>query len=285
MENGSGSRRFSFILNRKVHSQLPGDAIRAMADILERLAGPIGSSFVLLVAGLALVRFSKGKKVARFGWVLTLAGITLLYACSIPAVSSRLVYSLESRYCRPQAADPVSLDVVVILGGGCRPSGGLRDLPEATEMTYSRVFNGVRIFRQSGAHVLALCGGKSIRSGETEAEIMKSIAVDLGVSQTGLLLETRSSNTMENAVELAKLLPPDREGRIGLVTSALHMRRAMNVFRKCFPERIIVPLAANYYYTPAARHPKSFIPSANALLLSTYAIHEYLGLFWYVLRY
>jgi uncharacterized SAM-binding protein YcdF (DUF218 family) len=176
------------------------------------------------------------------------------------------------------------LDIVAILGGGMYAPGGFREYPEASGITYSRMFNGVRIFKRSGAETLALCGG-SEPGVESEAEVMAALASELGVPESRIITETESRNTMENGAGLAKLLPSAQARRIGLVTSALHMPRSVKVFRKQFPNDTIVPVPVNYIYPPHWRNPKSYVPSPDTLARSNYAIHEWIGMIWYVIRY
>jgi uncharacterized SAM-binding protein YcdF (DUF218 family) len=90
---------------------------------------------------------------------------------------------------------------------------------------------------------------------------------------------------MENASELAKLLSSTEKRRIGLVTSALHILRSEKAFRKQFPNDTIVPIPVNYIYSPDQHNLRSFVPSADALSTSNYALHEWIGIIWYFMRY
>jgi len=164
-------------------------------------------------------------------------------------------------------------------------SGGFREYPEVGGITYSRLFNGIRIFKQSGARTLALCGGSLIPNTESEAEVMKALALELGIEENKIITETESHNTMENAAELAKLLSSTEKRRIGLVTSALHILRSEKAFRKQFPNDTIVPIPVNYIYSPDQHNLRSFVPSADAFATSNYALHEWIGIIWYFMRY
>ena len=73
--------------------------------------------------------------------------------------------------------------------------------------------------------------------------------------------------------------------QIGLVTSALHMLRFEKTFKKQFPNGIIVPIPVNYIYSPEWYYLKHWIPSAKTLLNSNYAIHEWIGIVYYSIRY
>ena len=209
----------------------------------------------------------------------------ILFLFSIKPVSNLLVYSLECQYQLPSDEIMSNLDVVVILSGGMYMSGGFREYPELGGVTYSRLFNGIRIFKQSGARTLALCGGSLIPNTESEAEVMKALALELGIEENKIITETESHNTMENAVELAKLLSSTEKRRIGLVTSALHILRSEKAFRKQFPHDTIVPIPVNYIFSPDRYNLGSFVPSADAFATSNNAIHEWIGIIWYFMRY
>jgi uncharacterized SAM-binding protein YcdF (DUF218 family) len=256
-----------------------------MIELLKSLATPIVWVLVLMALGLILTIRSPKKRRFKLGKYALFTGMCILFLFSIEPVSNWLVYSLECRYKMPSDEVLSDLDIVVILGGGMSAPGGFREHGEASGFTYARLFSGVGVFRRSGAETLALCGGCPRRSDESEAEVMKALATDLGVRESEIITETRSRNTMENAAELAILLSSTKGKRIGLVTSALHMLRSENVFRKQFPNDTIVPIPVNYVYCPDWRGLRGLIPSSGALSESNYAIHEWLGMVWYLIRY
>ncbi|MFZ2146131.1 MAG: YdcF family protein [Sedimentisphaerales bacterium] len=256
-----------------------------MTELLKSIASPI--VWVLALMFLSLILTRRLPKTLRYKlgrWSLFL-GMCILFLFSIEPISNLLVYSLEYQYKLPSDEILSNLDVVVILGGGMRTSGGFRKYPEARGVTYSRLFNGIRIFKQSGARTLVLCGGSPIQSNESEAEVMEALALELGVQQSKIITETKSRNTMENAAELAKLLSSTEKRRIGLVTSALHILRSEKAFRKQLPNDTIVPIPVNYIYSPDRHNLRSFVPSTDVFLMSDFAIHEWIGIIWYFTRY
>lgn len=249
------------------------------------MATPIGWVLCLIVLGLTLGRRQERKRLCFFGRFLIIAAALVLYLFSIPAISDRLLYSLESQYRQPDVEALSSLDLVVVLGAGYHPSGGFRESAEPSGLGYARVFGGVKAFKKSGAGALAFCEGWRDDARESGAEVMKAFAIELGVQEDKIITEDKSHNTMENTTELKKLLAPKEQRNIGLVTSALHMPRSERVFRQVFPGDTIVPIPAGYLYTPQTRFLKSIIPSAIALETSTKAIHEWIGMLWYTIRY
>ena len=103
---------------------------------------------------------------------------------------------------------------------------------------------------------------------------------DFGVSARWV--ESDSINTDQNAYLSAQLLRKENIQRILLVTDAIHMPRARLAFEHAGLQVIPAPsifLASDHY------HFAHVIPNAQSLKNSHYAIHEWLGLLAYRLRY
>jgi len=256
-----------------------------MYELIESMATPIMWVLVLLVLGLILRLRPQKKRLCFCGQFLIIAAGLVLYFFSIPVISDRLLYSLESQYPSPDVTDLSNLDIIVVLGGGYYPSGGFRASGEPSGLAYARVFGGVKAFKNSGAGKLAFCEGWRDDAHESGAEVMKAFAIELGVNEDKIITEDKSQNTMENCTELKRLLDPKKQRNIGLVTSAWHMLRSERVFRQVFPKDKIVPIPVGYLYTPEKEFLKRMIPSAKALQTSTEAVHEWIGLLWYKIRY
>jgi len=253
--------------------------------ILKSFATPIIWVLTFLALGLILSKSDRRKILSRIGWWAVLVGTLMLLVFSLWPVAHMLVYSLEYRHSSPSSEVVETLNVIVVLGAASYPSGGLRAEAELSGIGYSRLYKGVSMFRRSGASVLALCGCGLGGDTESDAEVMKTVAINLGIPEDRILIETKSRTTMENAIRLAELLPRGQIWRIGLVTSATHMLRAEKVFSRQFPEHVIVPIPTNYRYDQAAWSAKHAIPSVRAIEQSTVALHEWVGILWYSLRY
>ncbi|WP_139113609.1 YdcF family protein, partial [Acidithiobacillus thiooxidans] len=91
--------------------------------------------------------------------------------------------------------------------------------------------------------------------------------------------ETHSYNTAANAADSRTLLAEHHIQKIYLVTSALHMPRAVAWFRLSHLEVIPVPTD---YRLNQVRELKldSWLPRAIFMEISSEACHEYLGLLW-----
>lgn len=254
--------------------------------IIKSTANPIIWFFFFLALGLVLTRkIRKETGIKKVGWYSLITATLILYLLSTTPIPNLLIRLLECRYSPPSEEVLANLDVVVILGGGAFSTGSGKP-SEASGYTYSRVFNGVDIFKRSTAKKLVLSGASPRIGGENEAEVMKKLAVNLGVPEDKIIVEGRSRNTMGHVIELAKMFPPEKKARIGIVTSALHMLRSQRTFRKRFSSDCLVPLPVGYISSPPSKFElDDFIPSADVLVTATRAIHEWIGIVWYGLRY
>ena len=104
----------------------------------------------------------------------------------------------------------------------------------------------------------------------------------LGVPDSAISLEGRSRNTTENARETVKLIRAIEARRVLLVTSAMHMPRALSIFQRTFRDSgvTVLPASTDVEGLPGTLHPLGrWLPDADSLALSTRALKEYIGLF------
>jgi len=114
-------------------------------------------------------------------------------------------------------------DALVVLG--CRLAAEGR----ASERLRRRVARAVELYRAGAAPLLLMSGGGA--GPVTEAEIMRDLAMAAGVPETALLCEPDSRNTVENAINTARLLVECGLRRVILVSDRTHLPRAALLFR------------------------------------------------------
>lgn len=245
--------------------------------LLSQLAYPLGLSIALGL--LAFLLLSVGR--LRSGLLVLALGILWLTPWSLPVVSDALRLSLESRFAREPASALPQTDAIVVLGGGI--SGGPRDWPDPDlGPAADRVWHAARLFHAGKAPRMIVSGGSMPWAGErrSEAEAMQRFLADLGVPSGAVLLEGRSRNTHENAVYTAQILREQGLGKVLLVTSALHMPRALATFQAAGVDGVAAP--TDFEVMPEPDHLMRWLPDAEALSASTRALKEYLG--WWVYR-
>ena len=101
---------------------------------------------------------------------------------------------------------------------------------------------------------ILLCGGALHGDSCREAEQMHQAALELGVAEGDVIMETSSQNTIENIlfalIELQRAFCLNNIRRVLLVTTAYHMRRSLSLARYLFPQHIVVlPCPANDTHT------------------------------------
>lgn len=244
--------------------------------LLSQLAYPLGLS--LLLGVIAWVLLLRGRR--RLGLLLLGLGILWLGFWSMPIVSDRLRLSLEGRFLQSPVAALPAADAIVVLGGSVR--GGPLDWPYPDLVRGAdRVWHAARLYHAGKAPRLILSGGAMGWVGErrSEAEAMRAFLSDLGVPSEALLIEWRSRNTRENALETAEIMAREGIAQILLVTSALHMPRALATFRAVGIAAVAAP--TDFEVMPEPAHPLRWLPDAESLSDSSRALKEYLGLWVY----
>ena len=126
---------------------------------------------------------------------------------------------------------------------------------------------------------ILVSGGKVwVKSGPSEAEIMAEVLKQWGVPQSDIIIEDQSRNTKENAQFCSHILLNNHWDSFYLVTSEVHLKRALKNFQFFLPEASIIPISA---HPPFDRTPiifSDFLPSLQAFSAIAQIIHEYLGL-------
>ena len=202
---------------------------------------------------------------------------------SAPAIVNPLVAALEGRH--PAGTECPSGTPVIVLGGGV--DSRVRDAEEYERMrpaTLARTAAAERIARDEPGVTLVLSGGGlgGDASRVPEAAVMARLLESRGADPGTLVTETGSGDTAGNAREVARLLAArGASGEARLVTSALHMARALATFRTAGVDVCPVPVA------PIAIEdvpPWALMPQTTALVKFDRLLHELLALVAYRLR-
>ena len=233
----------------------------------------------LVILGLAGWRISR--RFPKTGRVTICLSIALLVVLSTEAGSRLLVKPLEARSL--PVIDPVNsgAQAIVVLGGGrlyAAPEDNGHDQPSSEVL--ARLRHAARLQRATGLPIL-ITGGAPDSSGESEAAVMKrSLEEDFRAKVTWI--EDSSKTTAENARFSLKQLEKSQIKRILLVTDAIHMARSQETFRRVGFD--VVPAATAFRSTKSPTM-GDWIPTGKDLRYSHYALHEWIGLVWYRIRY
>jgi len=231
-------------------------------------------TLVALALGLQLV-----KRLPRLRRGLLIAALAALWLFSTGAVSTVLANLLESRHPRP-ARLARAPGAIVMLSGQIDDG---RVTPSYYELTESsdRFVETLRLAHRYPQARVLLSGGSGalVQAGrQSEARVLARLSREIGLAPSRLLIDDRSRNTRENAVESKRLLEQSHiKGPVLLVTSAMHMPRSVGCFEKV--GQPVVPWPVDYQ-----RHGfglGAFIPKVDPLARSRSVLHELAGLLAY----
>lgn len=245
--------------------------------IATALVLPLNLAILLGLVALVFARQRRGVAAAACG----LLALGILVSASSPVVSDALVSSLERDYPPADPASSPTAGAIVILGGTLAGSVPPRQGPELVDSS-DRILHAARLFRAGKAPLVVPSGGQLPWSdaGRTEAAEIAEFLVEWGVPREAILLETKARTTSENAVETTKLLRARGVKRVLLVTSSLHMRRALASFEAEGLEAVPSPCDA-LVARSKTRDALDWIPRPDALDRTHRALKELLGLAFY----
>lgn len=242
-----------------------------MSAVAAWLSQPLHASAVALAVA-ALVWLLHWR---RSAFALGAAAVAWSLLWSLPAAAGALRDSLQASYLGQSAEGLPQADVIVLLGGGIgRVSGFAGGDADAPELAGNRVAAAARAWHAGRAPAILVSGGPSASTrGVSEARIMADALVELGVPADALVLEDLSADTRGNAERSARIAAERGWKRAILVTSALHMPRALQWF-----ERAGLPALPLAPEPPPTAAGEPWSPSQRALDDSAQALREYAGL-------
>lgn len=269
------------------------------------LLDPAALLFLASIAvGLVLVKSSRnslrkrarlkrsGRKRTLFGRrdvvsfrALVILGVWfLLYAiASAPIFVNPQVNFLEKQHVREEAC--ASSSHVVLLSGGV--SSRARSEEQFDRMSYAtfvRASEAYKIISEEPNTKLIVSGGKLFHV--AEARVIGNYLKSLGVSEDRIILEDQSRNTYENAVNVALILADENvQGPVRLVSSAMHMHRAMGTFDKALlgTDTTMCPVSVDFLGLPEIQF-YGWVPQITALKKFDHLIHEVVALLIYRLK-
>src|SRR5215471_21520973 len=212
-----------------------------------------------------------------------LAIVAVLYiAASIYAVPNVVARLTLERGFRPFAAGDVrkARTAVVVLAGGVRTVRGWdhSPIPGAGFDTLERVLEAARVYHLIEPEWVISTGGTIDPHQLPEAPVIRDLLVRQGVPAERILIETRSQTTRDEAVLVEKIVRENHTEQVVLVTSWVHMRRALAAFRAVGVDPI--PAIAP---EPSADSPvvERLVPKPIGLERSRAVAHELAGILYY----
>jgi uncharacterized SAM-binding protein YcdF (DUF218 family) len=221
---------------------------------LPRLLMPAGALWLILSA-LACWQLSRDERVGRW-----LAAVSLLFwASHNNVIATSCVGMLEAGYAWPD--EGVKLDAMLVLGGGTS------EAPHGVQVSSSgdRIVTAARLYHRGVAPRIVV-GGRAVgalsssgRKRELGADARR-LLVELGVPDEAVVVHHGGRNTREEVAALSDLVSERGWKRVGLLTSAWHLPRAMRNAERAGLDAIPVP--ADFRGQPTAWNVVEILPSA-----------------------
>ncbi|OWT70118.1 MULTISPECIES: YdcF family protein [unclassified Achromobacter] len=250
-----------------------------IASLLANLIIPLNLCLTLVALGLVLALF----RLRVTGAVLAVVGLAWALAWSLPVTSLWLGGALERQYPYRIPAELPMADAIVVLGGNTANSRPNWFLPFDRDTAVTRLQTATQLYLAGRAPKIVLSGG-ALSGDVSEAQGMAHALRQAGIPERALILENFSRTTYENATLTEDELRDHHLGTVLLVTSALHMPRAMAAFRKQGVTAIAAP-SLPQIVVPTTQPPMDlWLPDMRTFEASRSIIKEYSGLFVYWLR-
>ena len=247
-----------------------------LSRLIWNLVEPGNLLIVLLVAGIALCWAGRD----RIGRPLVIGSAAAMVVLLLLPVGEWLAMPLEARF--PRLPLPRHVDEILVLGNGLDPEiyesrGAVGENPGP-----QRLMAGVALARRFPQAKLVFSGGSGKPfGGDSEANVARGVFAELGVPAGQIVLEVNSRTTWENLLFTKQLVRPKAGETWILVTSAVHLPRAMAVARHLGWKMIPWPSS---YISPARADIFASSGYAGSVDSLEGALHEWMGLAAYRLE-
>jgi len=218
---------------------------------------PLSIGLILGIVSIGYLYKNRIKR-AKFFLIISVVWISIV---SYPPFAYGVMKPLESRYSKLTDI-PKNVKYILLLGGDKR----------------CRAWEAVRLY-QNIPDAKIITSGYSAGSKDLGAEATARFLIHFGgVKKEDIILQQEPTDTAQEAIEIKKRL---KDKPFFLVTSAYHMPRAMEIFKK---EGLSPIPAPTDYKVLDSKYIYLHVPKGKYLLITEQAWHEYLGLLWLKLK-
>ena len=248
----------------------------SLVALIKAIILPPTLNFITIVIGILFL--NKNKILSRL--FIYFGSLSLMLFCFAP-FSDFLLKGLEKYPAiRPPVVNQNEQAIVVLSVGSysyAQEYAKDTDGPVALQRNQYAAY----LHKQTGLPILVTGGGLKLVD-NTEASVMTDTLMN-SFNVSVRWQEDKARNTAENAMYSANILKENNINSIYLVTHAWHMPRSVMMFER---EGIKVTPAPTVFTSNDGNSDVSdYIPSATALYETRIALHEYIGILWYKIRY
>jgi len=246
-----------------------------MRDFVSLMINPVVILYLLLLTGISLYLL----KQKRPGRIFIVSAGLWFFFITTPFLPKFMIKSLENKYSQISDSSINNLSHscdIIVLGGGHTDDKNLSPNNQLSLNALSRLVEGIRIHKKIPGSRLILSGYRG-RSELPQALVLFRTALTLGIDSTSMAMQSMPSNTRMEAAEYVKIFGTNKT--LILVTSAVHMPRAIMLFRNAGTDPIAAPADFMLKYG-SQKSDFSWKPSAGYIHMIEVSFHEYFGKIW-----
>jgi uncharacterized SAM-binding protein YcdF (DUF218 family) len=248
------------------------------AIVLPFIKGSIRfESPLVIVVVLAVVAIWWWRRPSSRGpWRLLVAYLAILYVVSTPMGASVLVAGLARGTTSVETIqDAKGADAIVVLGGGVQTASARGEILAQLQSTPSlRILEAMRLYKLLHPRVVVVSGGIADKRTELrpEAEQMANVLAQNGIPIESIVIDTEAKTTHDHPRTIGPLLAARHVSRFVIITSPMHMRRSLGVFRAQGYDPVG---SASMLQSEQLVSRPFFLPNDDSVLLSNQALYEY----------
>lgn len=199
----------------------------------------------------------------------------LLTVTGSPWVGHRLMAHLERKVPAAHLEDGPVLEAVFVLGGGTdlNPQGR----PQLSSHG-DRVAEAARLWHAGRTRLLVASGRSNDAMGGDRdlAQETRMLWLGLGVPESAIrVVEAPCAITREEIAAARAMCEAQHWKRVGLLTSAWHLPRALRLARKA--DLAVIPLPCDFQGRPRRFRPQDLVPQQEGARLTQTALWEMVG--------
>ncbi len=226
------------------------------------------SNLLLYIALLGVILKKK-----KIGQLLLFIAALIFIAFSLLPIGSALTSALESRFPLPILLEEPS-GIIVLAGSENAPLSAARKQPQLKESA-DRLTTFISLAYQFPSARIAHVGNSRDYQGVSQSDVAQEVILQAGIDPVRVVFVTESRNTCQDARYANDKLKPQEGEQWLLITSALHMPRAIACFRAVGWNIIAYPTDYRYH------GPIKVLSLTQNLTNIDAATHEWLGLIYY----
>jgi len=240
-----------------------------LSKIFWTLAQPANLLVVLLAA--AVVVLWRWPRTGRVFITVLVIGAVLI---GVLPIGEYFLRGLENKY--PIPTLPARVDGIIVLAGFVWVEGSASHHQIQFNGKASRLTEFIALAHKYPNAKLVFSGGSGnpLMQNSREADWVKQLWTDMGLDPARVIWERDSRNTYENVVNSKALVHPRPGENWVLITSAIHMPRAVDIFEK--QGWHVTPYPVDFITTDTPLWQREFSVSQNLWLLSE-ALKEMIG--------